>query len=585
MPTVNDFTALISGSSWAGNNFVTGQSAFVTYSFDTIIPSYLDTSFATQGFIDSFVPFTEAEKAAARIALQQWASVSGLVFMETDSHRGDIAFGSYDFSLDPEVDQFDGYAFYPQVANDLYFSERGEVGGDVFITHGSAADIFLLLHEIGHAIGLKHPFAGDLTLNPNLDNHAQTVMSYTGNTPDNLGTFDFQAVAHVYGGASSDGSHLTSWNWNATTETLTQVGRAGAEEILGTSAIDIIDGGDGADYLSGFSGDDKIYDGTGSDVVFGGSGDDYIFSSGVSGNDRYVGGDDFDFLSFASLTGGATIWLGMGTATGTLIGLDTFSEFEAVEGTSDADFMFGDDEENRLDGAGGDDTIEGAFGADTLNGGQGNDNLRGGEGADELNGGSGSDFASYRFDAAVFTSLDASVIQSGAAFGDTYISIEHLSGSDTGNDTLAGNGSANRLNGNGGDDTLQGRDGADILKGGLGNDMLSGNAGADQFIFDSTLNGLTNVDEISTVSSIDRIILDNDIFTALGAAFTVDEFRSIDSGTSFASVDATDNIIYLKSTGQLFYDRDGSGTNYARVLFADLTNNTLLNFGQFLMIE
>jgi Ca2+-binding RTX toxin-like protein len=254
----------------------------------------------------------------------------------------------------------------------------------------------------------------------------------------------------------------------------------------------------------------------------------------------------------------------------------------------------GTEASNRINGGFGDDVIYGLSGSDTLigwegvdalYGGSGNDNLRGGAGADALNGGSGSDFASYFNDAAIKVSLDGSIAGTGAAAGDIFTFIENLSGSDTGNDQMSGNAAANRLNGNGGKDTLFGRDGADVLKGGLGNDILSGGSGADQFVFDTALSATTNKDTITGLSSIDKIVLDNDIFTALGNSFTSSEFRAINTGTSFASVDASDNIIYLKSTGQFFYDRDGSATTFSRVLFAEIPDNTIVDFGNFLMIE
>jgi FG-GAP repeat/RTX calcium-binding nonapeptide repeat (4 copies) len=241
--------------------------------------------------------------------------------------------------------------------------------------------------------------------------------------------------------------------------------------------------------------------------------------------------------------------------------------------------------DNSLFGGDFNDTLNGLSGDDTLNGRAGNDSLRGGSGADELIGGSGSDIASYYSEGAVNTSLDTSVTRTGAAAGDTYSSIENLSGSNTGNDTLVGDSVANKLYGNGGDDMLKGQDGNDLLRGGLGNDRLTGGVGVDSFQFDTALNATTNVDTISTLSSIDKIVLDNDIFTALGTSFTLDKYRFIETGTSFASVDASDNIIYLKSTGQLFYDRDGSGTTYSRILFAELPDNTAVTFGQFLLIE
>jgi Ca2+-binding RTX toxin-like protein len=152
-------------------------------------------------------------------------------------------------------------------------------------------------------------------------------------------------------------------------------------------------------------------------------------------------------------------------------------------------------------------------------------------------------------------------------------------------DTLLGFDGADVISGGGGGDIIIGGNGADTISGRTGNDTLTGGVGADKFVFDTQLNATTNKDTISGLSSIDRIVLDNDVFTGLGASFTASEFRSIDTGTSFASVDASDNIVYVKSTGQIFYDRDGSGTTYARVLFAELPDNTSLVLSQFLLVE
>jgi Ca2+-binding RTX toxin-like protein len=153
-----------------------------------------------------------------------------------------------------------------------------------------------------------------------------------------------------------------------------------------------------------------------------------------------------------------------------------------------------------------------------------------------------------------------------------------------GMDTLSGGAGADVLDGDAGNDILSGNDGADILSGGTGNDTMTGGVGADRFIFDTALNATTNFDIITGLSSIDRLVLDQDIFTAIGPSFTIDEFRSIATGTSFATVDANDYVVYLKSTGQIFYDQDGSGIAFAPVLFAELPDNTTLSFSNFLLV-
>lgn len=69
----------------------------------------------------------------------------------------------------------------------------------------------LLLHEIGHAMGMDHPHEGIL-LDPALDDHSQTVMSYdwtwSGTTaPDylsrrTLAPLDVAAMQFLYGGST-----------------------------------------------------------------------------------------------------------------------------------------------------------------------------------------------------------------------------------------------------------------------------------------------------------------------------------------------------------------------------------------------
>ena len=102
-------------------------------------------------------------------------------------------------------------------------------------------------------------------------------------------------------------------------------------------------------------------------------------------------------------------------------------------------------------------------------------------------------------------------------------------------------------------------------------------------MFDSALGPDSNVDTIIGWDATDTLVLDNDIFTALGAAFTPGEFRAINVGTSFAVVDASDNIIYVKSTGRLYYDSDGSGS-VAHVLFAVVDAGTVLTFADFTLV-
>jgi cysteinyl-tRNA synthetase len=112
--------------------------------------------------------------------------------------------------------------------------------------------------------------------------------------------------------------------------------------------------------------------------------------------------------------------------------------------------------------------------------------------------------------------------------------------------------------------------GSDTLNGGLGNDVLDGGAGADFFVFNTTL-GSGNIDRIAAFNVVDdTIYLAQSIFNAFGGygAITAGAFN-----TTSAALEADDRIIFNRSTGDLFYDADGSG-RIAAVQFAALANVT-----------
>ncbi|GAB6844589.1 hypothetical protein HNR00_000409 [Methylorubrum rhodinum] len=93
-------------------------------------------------------------------------------------------------------------------------------------------------HEIDHALGLKHPFEGDVIIDSGLDDTDHTVMSYSGDGPK-LGPIDIAAIRSRYGGPASDGSHVAAWSWDAATDTLAQIGGNGADTIRGVASADV----------------------------------------------------------------------------------------------------------------------------------------------------------------------------------------------------------------------------------------------------------------------------------------------------------------------------------------------------------
>lgn len=394
-------------------------------------------------------------------------------------------------------------------------------------------------------------------------------------------------------------------------------GTAGADTLTGTTGDDTINGFGGNDLLRGGRGNDLIAGGTGNDRLEGAEGQDTL--NGHAGNDILRGGlgnetdvlnggTGIDTVDYTDLTmgfqaGGLTVNLNTGTTSGSFyVGQDQLISIENANGTGGADTLIGGAGDNRLRGLAGNDRLSGSAGNDTLEGGTGRDTLIGGVGNDrfitdgldsitELSGG-GVDTAQSSASLTLASNIENLVLTGSANLegrGNTLANqINGNTGANrliggAGNDTLKGYAGADRLEGGTGRDSLIGGDGGDRLIGGAGHDTLTGGNHADVFVFNTALSGSTNVDRITDFSGADRIELETDIFRAIGSTLTASEFRVIASGTSFASVDASDHLIYLKSTGRLYYDADGSGAG-ARVLFAQLAAGTTLALDDFLMI-
>ena len=107
--------------------------------------------------------------------------------------------------------------------------------------------------------------------------------------------------------------------------------------------------------------------------------------------------------------------------------------------------------------------------------------------------------------------------------------------------------------GRGGDDTIHGRGGDDVIKSGKGRDWVSGGDGDDIFVFSRDFHN--HPDEIRDFTpGNDTLELPGWIFRKLGDdGLTENEFH-----VGAAAQDLDDRLIYDPTTGDLFYDANGS---------------------------
>lgn len=260
-----------------------GTPIFVTFSFGDTQAAY------DSGSRPGYASWTEQHKVYVRQALQLWENISGIKFLEVpDSALGQIRFNMYDETglLNATGQQLSGYGYFPSYGTTIINGITSTVpifdniGGDIFLNSVFYANdasslapgqrgFSILIHEIGHALGFKHPFEGTPTITPSHDNGDYTVMSYNRSSPSiNLGPIDIEASQFYYG--LNDRAYV----WNPATLTLQQFGSANADVILGTELTDIVLALGGDDYLRGELGDDALTGGLGNDLIDGGAGFD-----------------------------------------------------------------------------------------------------------------------------------------------------------------------------------------------------------------------------------------------------------------------------------------------------------------------
>lgn len=519
-------------SKWA--TLADGKTA-ISYSFPYLngvasrfMADYGEEPAATQRF-----GVTNAQVPEIGLAFQRWADVANITFTKvTETASGMVGDIRIAFSSAVSSD-FWGYA--------KIFSDGGDPGqGDIWIEPSIAAGTFkpftydftAVMHEIGHALGLDHPFEG-IIIPDGYDDMRFTIMSYTlpanvfqfiGNKPEaefiitTPGVYDIAAVQAIYGANMGfqtgnnryafapdrpvyqsiwDAGGIDTFDVSAfalgcsislVPGTYSLLGYPAAldpnigiafnctiEHARGGAGDDTIVGNTVANHLRGNGGKDTISGGEGNDVIDGGAANDVL--SGGGGDDKFAGGDGDDRLSGGSGIDTARYATAAAAVTVSLALTSVQNTRSAGRDTlTSIENLTGSAFNDTLTGSATDNVLDGGRGDDTLAGALGNDTYLVDSAGDTVreNAAEGRDTVLARLSYTLPDQVENLTLTGTAATSGTGNALANV---------IRGNRSSNMLSGGGGDDQLAGGEGSDRLIGGAARDLLTGGAGADTFQF------------------------------------------------------------------------------------------------------
>jgi Ca2+-binding RTX toxin-like protein len=313
----------------SGSNFqlLLGGTKTWYYVFPSSLPSY-DTNLDNA---KGWTAFTETQITRTKQALELVTNIFDFKFIES---KNPSALNTLTFANNSQNDSA-AYAKNPSkylFGSDIFIDKSDGIKNFSDGTYGA----YVLIHEIGHALGLKHPFAGTDNDPPYLSTAENktlwTLMSYETSFNQysfNFSPFDIAALQYIYGPSSKartsndkyvisqdasnfiwdgagtdtlDASALTQgatlymtpgyWSFvgNARASTITSAGQVTVnfgtvlENLIGSAFADILYGNETNNIINGGAGNDQITGGGGNDTIDGGDGNDTLVVNGLSTN-------------------------------------------------------------------------------------------------------------------------------------------------------------------------------------------------------------------------------------------------------------------------------------------------------------
>lgn len=170
------------------------------------------------------------------------------------------------------------------------------------------------------------------------------------------------------------------WNGDAAWDNIANVeniiGSDYADQLTGTTGVNVLSGGLSNDTITGLAGNDTIYGNAGNDRLIAGDNDDLII--GGAGSDYIDGGNGIDTVSYSDSAAWVNVDLGANNHWNGDAAWDNITNVENIIGSMYGDQLTGNTAANQLNGS---------LGNDTLTGGSGNDvfYFSGSHGADTIN--------------------------------------------------------------------------------------------------------------------------------------------------------------------------------------------------------